>query len=47
MCDPEEVDRRARKRQAEILALNGGREAVIKRGDFGFTPAPGTVADFR
>ena len=42
-----EVDRRARKRQAELIEANGGREAVIKRGDFGFTPAPGTVADFR
>jgi choline-sulfatase len=47
MCDPVEVDRRARARQAELLALNGGREAVIKRGDFGFTPAPGTVAEFK
>jgi choline-sulfatase len=47
ICDPQDVDRRARKRQAELLALNGGREAVIKRGDFGFTPAPGTVADFK
>lgn len=47
LCDPNEVDRRARARQAELLALNGGREAVIRRGDFGFTPAPGTVADFK
>ncbi len=47
ICDPQEVDRRARRRQAEILAANGGREAVIKHGDFGFTPAPGTVADFK
>lgn len=47
VCDPAEVDRRARARQAELLALNGGREAVIKRGDFGFTPAPGTAADFK
>ena len=47
ICDPQEVDRRARRRQAEILAANGGREAVIRRGDFGFTPAPGTVADFK
>jgi choline-sulfatase len=47
ICDPAEVDRRARARQAELLAANGGREAVIRRGDFGFTPAPGTVADFR
>ena len=47
VCDPDEVDRRARQRQAELLALHGGREAVIKRGDFGFTPAPGTAADFK
>ena len=47
ICDPQEVDRRARKRQAELIAANGGREAVIQRGDFGFTPAPGTVADFK
>src|SRR5262249_42902488 len=47
ICNPEDVDRRARARQAELIALNGGREAVIKRGDFGFTPAPGTVADFK
>lgn len=46
ICDPAEVDRCARARQAELLALNGGREAVIQRGDFGFTPAPGTVANF-
>lgn len=47
LCDPVEVDRRARARQAELLAKNGGREAVIARGDFGFTPAPGTAADFQ
>jgi choline-sulfatase len=47
ICDPAEVDRRARARQAELLRQNGGREAVIQRGDFGFTPAPGTVADFK
>ena len=28
-------------------AQHGGREAVIARGDFGFTPAPGTAADFQ
>jgi choline-sulfatase len=47
ICDPQAVDRRARARQAELLALNGGREAVIRRGDFGFTPAPGTAAEFK
>ena len=47
LCDPEEVDRRAKARQAELLAANGGREAVIARGDLGFTPAPGFAADFK
>jgi choline-sulfatase len=44
ICNPAEVDARAKKRQAELLAINGGREAVIKRGDLGFTPAPGYPA---
>ncbi|NCT97480.1 MAG: sulfatase-like hydrolase/transferase [Comamonadaceae bacterium] len=46
VCDPDEVDRRAKARQAELLAQNGGREAVIERGDLGFTPAPGAVIAF-
>ena len=47
MLDPDEVDSRARQRQAELLALHGGRDAVIARGDLGFTPAPGVAADFQ
>jgi choline-sulfatase len=46
LCDPAEVDARAKRRQAELLALNGGREAVIARGDFGFSPPPGVPATF-
>jgi choline-sulfatase len=45
-CDPREVDRRAKQRQAELLARHGGRDAVIQRGDLGFTPAPGVPVDF-
>ncbi len=41
LVDPEEVNRRAQARQAEQLALHGGREAVIARGDLGFSPPPG------
>ena len=41
ICDPAEVDARAKARQAQLLAQNGGREAVIKRGDLGFSPPPG------
>ncbi len=47
LLDPEEVDSRAKARQAVLLARAGGREAVIARGDLGFTPAPGVVADFQ
>jgi len=47
ICNPVEVDKRAKARQAELLAANGGREAVIQRGDLGFTPAPGFAADFQ
>jgi choline-sulfatase len=46
VCDPEAVDKRARVRQAELMALNGGREAVIKRGDLGFSPPPGVNPEF-
>jgi choline-sulfatase len=43
---PEAVDARAKKRQAEQLARHGGREAVIARGDLGFSPPPGFRAEF-
>ncbi|MDR2365768.1 MAG: sulfatase-like hydrolase/transferase [Zoogloeaceae bacterium] len=47
LLDPVDVDRKARARQARLLEENGGREAVIARGDLGFTPAPGFAADFQ
>lgn len=47
VLDPEAVDARAKKRQAEQLARYGGREAVIARGDLGFSPPPGTRAEFQ
>ena len=46
ICDPKDVDRRAKARQANLLEAAGGREAVIARGDLGFTPAPGTNPEF-
>jgi choline-sulfatase len=45
ICDPLEVNARAKARQAELLARAGGREAAIARGDLGFSPAPGTKAE--
>lgn len=46
ICDPQAVDRRVRSRQSELLAQNGGREAVIARGDLGFSPPPGAPVVF-
>ncbi|MGQ0547085.1 MAG: sulfatase-like hydrolase/transferase [Betaproteobacteria bacterium] len=46
MLDPVEVDRRAKRRQAELVAANGGREAVIRRGSFAYSPPPGFKAEF-
>lgn len=40
LLDPEEVDAQARKRQQEMLAHYGGREAVKAMGDLGFSPPP-------
>ena len=46
VLDPVAVDRRARTRQGELLAANGGREAVIARGDLGFSVPPGVSPMF-
>jgi choline-sulfatase len=43
--DPEEVDARAKRRQAELLARYGGRDAALARGDLNYTPAPGQAPD--
>jgi choline-sulfatase len=47
LLSPEDVDARAKKRQAEQLERYGGREAVIARGDLGFSPPPGVRAEFQ
>ena len=44
ICDPAEVDARAKRRQAENLALHGGWDEVLKRGDLPFSPPPGVTA---
>jgi choline-sulfatase len=46
VCDPAAVDARAKRRQAEQLARNGGRAAVIERGDLGYSPPPGVAVEF-
>ena len=46
ICDPEEVDRRARADQEARIVEHGGREAILQRGDFGYSPAPGQTPEF-
>jgi choline-sulfatase len=46
ICDPDEVNRRAKHDQQRLLAKVGGKDFVIKRGDLGFSPPPGVPAQF-
>ena len=46
LCNPDEVDAAAKRRQSALLALNGGRKAVIARGDLGFSVPPGVEPMF-
>ncbi|MEM9028090.1 MAG: sulfatase-like hydrolase/transferase [Pseudomonadota bacterium] len=46
ICDPEAVDRQARADQQATIEKHGGREAILSRGDFGYSPAPGQTATF-
>ena len=46
LCDPRAVDAAAKRRQSELIALNGGRAAVIARGDLGFSVPPGVEPMF-
>jgi choline-sulfatase len=41
ICDPAEVSARAFHDQEERIAHYGGAEAVLKRGSYPYTPAPG------
>ena len=47
LCDPEAVDRAARKAQADRVAAYGGREALIREGALVYTPPPGKPAEVR
>jgi choline-sulfatase len=44
ICDPEEVDKRAKADQAALVERHGGRDAVLAKGSFSGTPAPGEKA---
>ena len=45
-CDPNEVDKQAKKSQSDLLKKHGGRDAVIARGDLGFSVPPGHAPQF-
>ena len=42
IVDPEAADASARADQGARIAAMGGREAILARGSFGYSPAPGT-----
>jgi choline-sulfatase len=42
VVDPEAADRLARADQAAKIAELGGRDAILSRGAFGYSPVPGT-----
>ena len=46
ICDPEKVNKRAKKEQLEKIEKNGGIENILSRGDFGYSPAPGQKKEF-
>jgi choline-sulfatase len=46
VCNPDESDRLATQDQAAIIEQHGGVEAVLERGGFGATPAPGEGTKF-
>jgi choline-sulfatase len=42
IVDPDAADALAKGDQATRIAAMGGREAIIARGSFGYSPTPGT-----
>ena len=46
ICDPEEVNKRAKTEQLETIEKHGGVETIMGRGDFGYSPAPGQKPEF-
>lgn len=46
VCDPEAVSAEAFADQRRRIAAHGGRDAIVARGDYGYTPAPGEAPTF-
>ena len=45
ICNPEAINAAAFRAQAGRIGEHGGVEAILRRGDFGYTPAPGEKYD--
>lgn len=46
VVDPERVNAQAFADQAALVEAHGGREAVLARGELGYTPAPGEAPQY-
>jgi choline-sulfatase len=46
VVDPEAMDRLARADQRVHIEKNGGKEAILKRGHFRYSPPPGAKAEY-
>ena len=46
ICDPVLVDQSAKSTQARMVEENGGKPAIIERGDLGFSVPPGVAPMF-
>ena len=46
VVDPEAVDRLARADQRAHIEKNGGKEAILKKGTFRYSPPPGAKAAY-
>lgn len=46
ICDPRAIDSAAKDAQKKLLKEKGGRDAVIERGDLGFSVPPGVTPEF-
>jgi choline-sulfatase len=44
IVDPDAADALAKADQGARVAAMGGREAIIARGSFGYSPTPGTTS---
>ena len=47
LMDPLMTHKLARRDQLSRIAAAGGRDAVINRGSFGYTPAPGEIVSYQ